>query len=103
MSYKFEIESEHFTKNELCNRIEIEISISAQRHDYQWEIESIYDLDADCERKLEDFTEKEQAFIDARAEKCAYDNSSDAYQDAIEAAGDRAYDEWKDRQMEEGE
>lgn len=100
MSYKFEFESNQFSTNDSCNRIEIELHIRAERHDYEWEIESIYDLDANCERKLEDFNAEEQAKIEAQAESCAYENSSDAYQDAIEAAGDRAYDEWKDRQME---
>lgn len=103
MSYQFKFDSENFTTNDLCNRIVIELSIKASEDDYEWDFESIHDETADCDRKIEDFTQEEQEKINALAEACANDNACNAYQDAIEAAGDRAYDEWKDRQMEEGE
>lgn len=103
MSYQFKFDSNHFVTNDLCNKITIELSISASRYDYEWSFETIHDDTADCERQIEDFTQEEQTKIHALAEEYAQEHSGEAYQDAIEAAGDRAYDEWKDRQMEEGE
>lgn len=100
MEYEVKFESDHFSTNELCNTITITVDINASEDDYEHEISSIYDETADVERKLEDFPENEQKRIQKLADDTAYEKSCDAYQESLEAAADRAYDEWKDRQME---
>ena len=59
--------------------------------------------ESENEIKLESLSPEEQAKIQKLADAYADEKLSDWVEDIIADAGDRAYDEWKDRQMEEGE
>lgn len=101
MAYEFKFDSETFTTNECCNQITVEVNVDARcDDDYSYDIESIFDETAQCERPLESFTATEQAMIEKKADELASENAYEAYHDYLCAKGDRDYDDWKDSQME---
>jgi len=91
MTKTFNYESEFFYQTEdLCNVMEVEINIVAHEVDYaEYEIESIYDVNAGVFRKLEDFPEKEQLEIEKKAYRLTEENTSEAYMDYMVDMADR--------------
>lgn len=106
MEHTFTFESDHFSSDgETCDEIEVTIDIwcHSDDGDYGWEDMVLWNKTTDKEVKIEDFPKEEAAKIEKLADDAAYDKASDAYQSYCESEGDRAYDAWKDRMMEEGE
>lgn len=84
------------------NELEVIIEFSCRSDDDGSELDSIVVFDGD-EDVTGLITKEEMARIESEAQSLADDNASEAYQDYIEGAADRAYDAWKDDQMERGE
>lgn len=86
----------HETDAEL--QLDIEVGMYATEDDYTIEDVTVYDAMTGDEIKIEHLSEKDQRSITDKAESIASDKAYDAYQDALDAAGDAAYESWRERQ-----
>lgn len=83
---------------------ELEVDVSIQCRDKDgcdatYDIEWIALKGSDECLELEALSPDDQLFIDRRAQELADEHACEAYQHYIEGASDRAYDEWKDRDL----
>lgn len=104
MEKTFTFESDQFTQDDLCNRMEITIDVvctDRECADYSYNILEIFDVDCGIERKFSEFNSEEQKKIDIIAKNVAYKNSVGAYQEYSEGYSDYLYDTWKDDQLEQ--
>lgn len=87
-----------------CGLFEIECQITCTDRDgadAEFTIESIQDCETKKFIELQDFSAEEQAKIERSCQQTADDCACDAYQSYAEGMADRAYDDWKDRMMDE--
>jgi len=104
MEKTFIFESDHFSSDgETCDQIEVTIEVWGREDESGWEDMTLHNTTTDQEVKIEAFPKGEVERIEKRADDIADESGPDAYQDYCEGEGDRAYDAWKDRQMEDGE
>jgi len=97
MEVKFIHESDQFHTNELCNQIEVTITLFMETEDTAgYEIESIYDSTAKKELELGDFNPGEQHYIIKQCEETCDDKVMEVAQDAEIAKGDAMYDAHKE-------
>lgn len=104
MEKTFTFESDQFTQDGLCNRMEITIEVICTDREcanYSYNIIEIMDVDENVKRKLSDFNADERKKIEIIAENVAYKNSVQAYQEYSEGYSDYLYDSWKDAQLEQ--
>ena len=98
MTKYFEFESDYFgTQREYCARMRIEVMIVAHcEDDACGEIVYIEDLEAECERKLEDFPPEEQKRIEQYVDELACEHGHEAWFEAQQAREEALYDAWKE-------
>lgn len=80
--------------------LEVSIEFSCHSQDDGAEIDSIAIFNGEVEVSHDLISKEDFARIEAKAQTIADDNSYEAYQDYVEGQADRAYDNWKDSQME---
>jgi hypothetical protein len=96
MEKSFKFESEKFPTD-----LEVVFEFSCTSNDDGSEITSLTIWNGDVQIEESVLDKKELGRIEDQAQEIADENSSDAYQSYLEGEGDRAYDAWKDRQMED--
>ncbi len=77
---KFQFECNDFVTDGLMNRLEVEVTVSAQYED-EANIEDIFiwDRSAEVERPLETFSEKTQAVLEEKCWNAAQDIAHEVY------------------------
>lgn len=93
-SFSFKFDSDTFGTDGLANTIVVDVEVYAGAED-DAEIESIfiYDETANRELALEQFSVKEQAYIEKKAYEIAQENAHEVYYDALMMRAEDAWDE----------